>query len=291
MWTLGLDLDGHAAGALRFAAAIEAPWSVVHVLDLSGVGAALPAEALDEASRAESLVVSSLARAAGVEGRVAVLCETCPVEVALEHEVLAAGAKALVVGRRAPAESHALVRLGSIARRLLRRLPAPVIIVPPDFVALAPGPVLVASDLRTDSDQAVVFARELASLLSRELRVICVFEPVARARVAVVAEALAQAGLEDTEDARSRSVHAWCERVGVPREAVDLARGDALHEVLRAGREREAAVLVCGSRRLGTLDRLFTASFGSSLAAVATVPVAVVPTVAAAVATTGPEDR
>ncbi len=80
-------------------------------------------------------------------------------------------ADGLILGRQAKAGEDRLVRLGRVARRLLRRLPVPIFVVPPDLLAsdLREGPVIVATDLQDDSVAAGHFGQMLASRLSREI--------------------------------------------------------------------------------------------------------------------------
>ncbi|NJK31386.1 MAG: universal stress protein, partial [Deltaproteobacteria bacterium] len=67
---------------------------------------------------------------------------------------------ALLVGRRARRDEDPIVRLGEVTRRVVRKLPAPVIVVPPDFGddardLLGSGPIILATDL---SDHCIAAA-------------------------------------------------------------------------------------------------------------------------------------
>src|SRR5690606_31904612 len=68
-------------------------------------------------------------------------------------------------------DDHPWVRLGRVARKMLRRLPVPVVVVPPDLEkdAIGDGPVLCTIDTDAHSLAAVRFARELARAVGREL--------------------------------------------------------------------------------------------------------------------------
>ena len=90
--------------------------------------------------------------------------------------MIGAAASGLVIGRAAERGSRAVVRLGRVARRVLRRLPCPVVVVPPDLSAVADGPILLATDLDVASASAVTFARDLAARHGRELKVVHVGE-------------------------------------------------------------------------------------------------------------------
>jgi nucleotide-binding universal stress UspA family protein len=84
------------------------------------------------------------------------------------------GATGMIIGRRATTRGGHLVRLGKTARRMLRRLPVPIITVPPDFDPLphADGPVLCAVDLAEHSAPAARLAAALAEALGRPLRIV-----------------------------------------------------------------------------------------------------------------------
>ena len=57
---------------------------------------------------------------------------------------------------------------------------------------------------------------------------------------------------------------------------------DTLWKAFELAEEMDAAVLVCGSRRLTVGERIFSASVGTELAALSKHPVAIVPPDAAA---------
>ena len=68
----------------------------------------------------------------------------------------------------------ALMRLGSVARRMLRQLKQPTIVVPPDLLAsqVGRGPVLVAVDFTEDSVRALNWARSFAETIGRPVRLV-----------------------------------------------------------------------------------------------------------------------
>jgi nucleotide-binding universal stress UspA family protein len=55
-----------------------------------------------------------------------------------------------------------------------------------------------------------------------------------------------------------------------------VASGDVIGRVVAISREEKSPLVVCGSRKMSTVERLFNASVGSSLAAYCTCPVAIV---------------
>lgn len=92
-----------------------------------------------------------------------------------------------------------MIRLGRVARRILRRLGAPVLVVPPDLRAeqIGGGPVTALTSVSADSARACRFAADLAARLGRPLAArashapYLAREPTERARKARAAERLA----------------------------------------------------------------------------------------------------
>ncbi|MCY0993956.1 universal stress protein [Nannocystis sp. ILAH1] len=272
-WIVALDLRDRSRGALAFAGWLGAAGESV-------VGAYV----LEAWSRPyirgdiEADLRSAAARAAQALG-----CRPPERIVSEEAETaeaglarMAFGSSGLIVGRVAAHPRRALSRLGPVARRLLRQLPAPVVVVPPTLVRVAAGPILLATDLGPASDEAVGFARDLAARLGRDLEVVHVGEdfyeeddeirdPVwQRARDAYRAEVA-----QDTER--------WASAQGLAAAPRHIRHGDPVLELADLAEARDAALVVVGSRRLGLPARFFLSSTASALAGLAACPVAVVP--------------
>lgn len=272
-WIVALDLRDRSRGALAFAGWLGAAGESV-------VGAYV----LEAWSRpyirgdVEADLRAAAARAAQALG-----CRPPERIVTEEAETaeaglarMAFGAAGLIVGRVAAHPRRALSRLGPVARRLLRQLPAPVVVVPPTLVRVAAGPILLATDLGPASDDAALFARDLAARVGRDLEVVHVGEdfyeeddevrdPVwQRARDAYRAEVA-----QDTER--------WAAAQGLAAAPRHLRHGDPVLELADLAEARDAALVVVGSRRLGLPARFFLSSTASALAGLAACPVAVVP--------------
>jgi nucleotide-binding universal stress UspA family protein len=182
---------------------------------------------------------------------------------------------AIIVGRRKPSDGNAVVRLGSVARRLLRALPTPVVVVPPDEETFSDGPVLVATNLDDASEGAARFGAAMARRLGVDLLVTTV--AVAPALSLYMPGEDWTPVLEENVRRANRELDAWMGKQdlrGARHSVVEGAVGPRLLEVARTA---GASMIVAGSRRLTTLDRMFTSSIGTELAASASVPVAVVP--------------
>jgi nucleotide-binding universal stress UspA family protein len=285
-WVVGLDLLPDSQGALEYVSWLHARGAVgdgevrgVCILEeatfftIRGAARERVERGVQDALRAMADASPAAAALGELEARIA-----GPVHEALADLASSRGA-ALIIGRQARRGQASLVRLGKVARRLLRHLPMPIAVVPPDLRAgdLPDGPVLVAVDVTDESLQALSFARGLASAVQRSVRLVHVLPTVA------------DVGLEYLSPARSAELrHEYGERArqafaqfveahdlgGLP---VSLLPGPVIEAVLEVAAAERACTIVCGSRTLGLAARVLSASIGSELAATATVPVVVVP--------------
>jgi nucleotide-binding universal stress UspA family protein len=191
-----------------------------------------------------------------------------------------AEADLLVLGTHGRSGFERLV-LGSVAEKVLRRAPCPVLTVPPAaaHATTTPRPpyrrILCPVDFSTSSDQALRYAVSLAEEAKARLTVLHVLEwfpeqEVREHRHFNVPEY--RRFLE--EDARRRlaeSVPAearpWCE----PVERV--ACGKAYQEVLRIAGEEASDLIVLGVQGRGAVDRLLFGSTANHVVRQASCPV------------------
>lgn len=184
------------------------------------------------------------------------------------------GVDGVVIGRIARSDDATPWRLGSVARRLLRHLPAPIMVVPPDLADVGAGPVLLATDLRDASVPAAQLAARLARELGRELLVAHV-DPAL-----VLSTSQIGYGIPMPIEMQPRTiddVERWVGALRLGRVSVRLLEGDVIDRLLHCARQAQAPFVVCGSRRLGVAERIFGSSVGSELARRADRPVLVVP--------------
>lgn len=271
-WIVGLDLDGRARGALVVGEWIARGGNLVgvHVLE----SWARPHIRGDAFSAVHALVVRTTR-----ELHLPALARVTVLEATRAEEGLAEAAQAaagLIIGRAAPAHEDRIVRLGVVARQLLRQLPLPVIVVPPDLAAVAPGPVLFATDLGPSGAQALGFARELAGAHGRPLELLHVADTRHHDLIDdldpgfVAARAAYHAAV-------AASFGAWADAHELTGNTRHVGYGDPAARIAAVAAERRAALVVVGSRRLGTVARAFLSSTASALAGLAACPVAVVP--------------
>jgi nucleotide-binding universal stress UspA family protein len=272
-WIIGIDLGGRSRGALYFSqwlAGASDPTIAVHVL---------PRWSLPHLRGEPITAVHAAVAGAARELHVAQPSTVKVVEAETAEQGLAeaaAGATALVIGRAARAGEHPRTRLGRVARRLLRALPAPVIVVPPDLSAVGSGPILLATDLDVATTAAIAFARRVAADQRRDLEVVHVGMP----RHSDLIDELEPGWVASRDNYRvqvAQSLEHWAERHGLAACRRHLVYGDVTRGIEAVAVGCDPALIVVGSRDLGTAGRIFLGSAASALAGFASRPVAVVP--------------
>lgn len=281
-WIVGIDVRGRSRGTVQLAAwlrshlrAASPEFIAVHVVD----------ERIRDSAKIVSEVVAAGERAladaaehSGVDNPFSAVRVVfgASIEDGLTQAATAAGIDALVIGRIARRDGHSLIRLGSVARRLLRRLPAPIVVVPPDLMAtdIGGGAVTLATDLGPTSLEAARFATRLARGLTRDLLVTHV-DPYSDVGRDLVGDAAILAAWRPR--ATGAEVDQWVREHGIPAARTSISEAGVVEGLLEQAKLADAPLLVCGSRRLTATDRLFTSSVGTDLARVADRPVLIVP--------------
>jgi len=273
-WIVGLDLSLRSRGALVFAAWLQrvgqVPLVGVHMLE-EWVRTLAPEDPVPELRAA----ATSLATAAGLHAFDRLQVDT--VEEASEGLVEScAAASGLVIGRAAERGSRAVVRLGRVARRVLRRLPCPVVVVPPDLSAVGVGPILLATDLGPASSTAARFAAEMAVRCGHSLELLHVVDDRSVQLIDALQSAWA-ARREASVAAGEAALTQWAGEHLLGAATRHVRTGNPVDAIAETAAARRAALVVVGSRRLSTVMRYFSTSTSSELAATATCPVCVVP--------------
>ncbi|MBL9106419.1 MAG: universal stress protein [Myxococcales bacterium] len=272
-WVVGLDLGERSLGALAFAHWLshDSDHMVgVYVLETW----MRPYVEVDVITSVHSAVAGAATRL-----RIPAPARVTVVEAMSAEDGLARaaeGAAGLVIGRAARAGEAPMVRLGHVARRLLRTLPGPVVVVPRDLTAVAAGPVLLATDLDDTTTAALPFAQALAARHGRKLELVHVGE----ARHNDLIDELEPSWLAAREEHRAtveRELGAWAHAHGLGELRRHVGYGDPALKIAEIAAARDAALVVVGSRHLGIVGRIFLSSTASALAGAATCPVAVVP--------------
>lgn len=288
-WIVGLDLRPTGQGALRFARWLasatrhgEPVFVGVHVLEEAHLRAALRYHHLDElmnGAREQAEMMVAHAHATDVVGELHVV-QGRHAEQSLEAARVYHHAEGLIVGRQAPREGMHLLRLGKVARRLLRTLEGPVVVVPPDWdpdAVSMDGPVLCATNLGDGSVAAARFAAELAARLGRTLTLVHTVPVPEDYGANYIPEASRKKIATEYQVEGERELAAWVAELGLAGATEVVRKGHVTEQVLGLARETNAAMIVTGSRRLSSIERLLLTSVGSELAATSPCPVAVVP--------------
>jgi nucleotide-binding universal stress UspA family protein len=293
-WVVGMDLRPLSRGALRFcrwlagASRAEGGESLhaVHVLEEDHLLMALRLHHLDEVTAAAR---DAAARTLEAEGLTALAGEPRIVQAATAEAGLGAvtaelGADALVVGRVAPSEGLSLVRLGRVARHLVRAPPTTVVVVPPDLgpAALGTGPVVALSGLGEGSVATCRFAAAVAARLGRDwllAHVIPMPEDYG-------AHYLPPASVDEIRKARHReadeAARAFVAAHGLRPAGVVLLEGQPADRAAALAVERGSPLLVAGASHASRLEEAIFRSTAMELAAGAPLPVAFVPDAPAA---------
>ncbi len=285
-WIVGVEPDGEHDGPLHFARWLQArrgePHDIlgVHVLpNLEIIDPAFDADgrerfhrgaretcawALEKAGAAEALKQVELVVANTVDDGL--------VEAANEH-----GPYGCIVGRRARRDETRFQRLGPVARRLLRHLPTPLVVTPPDWEPpSSDGPLLLATDLADSSLAAAGFAQTLSRHLELPMRAVHV-APYLAWGGPYLEPALLGRTSERLRDGARLLLRDWVQKNDIDQASERVELGDPVTRLVEIADELGASLIICGSRDLGLGRRIFGHSVASEIAALAEVPVAVVP--------------
>jgi len=286
-WIVGIDLGEHAGGALQMAAwlrthrrpELEQEFVGIYVLDEWTRGGARDHElaALTERARAALQAAFEPTGVASPFGALEIVLAPNAVE-GLSHAAVRPDIDGLLVGRLAGRVERSLVRLGRVTRQLLRRLPAPVMVVPPDLprTEVGKGPLLVATDLQPRSVNAARLARRLATELDRGL-VVAHVDPAVQVVPSFVGEGTL-VGLR-TPRSTTAEVVQWIVTNDLGDAQPCLLDGVIVDALLGEASRVDAPLVVCGAEHISPAARLFGASVAGDLARLADRAVLVVPSV------------
>jgi len=286
-WLVGMDLSDRGQGALAYARWLsgvlpkEESFQGVHVLEQDEMRQLLRhhhlAEIEDRAAAAVERVVESAGVASILSERKVICGRTA--EHALAELAGHEGVRALIIGRQARRGELRVVRLGRVARRITRVLPAPVVVVPPDLEPklVGDGPIILAASTQADASGAVRFARDLARDLGRPLLVAHVIPGDENLTAEYVPTGAVSGFFRELREEHERDLAAWMRTHDLGDVAHHMSEGSVVDRLAELALSKHSPLVVCGSRGLGFGVRLFSSSVASDLAAACQVPVAVVP--------------
>lgn len=288
-WVVGLDLRPHSQGAIRFADWLAKTSKAsdgeslvgVHVLEEDHLRVVLRYSHMDAVMSASDEAARSTLSGVGAQDSIK---EVQVVRGMRAEDSLAAArvyhhADGIIVGRQAKRDSNRMVRLGRVARRLLRSLPAPIFIVPPDASAddFGEGPVVAMTNLSEDSVAAARFAADFAARLGRKLVLVHVIPfPEEYGSQYLPAESLDKMRKEN-QAAAEAEMEQWVTKHGLADAERVCVQGQTVEHAIEVSKDRHAPLLVVGSRGLSTLERMLLTSIATEVCAVAPLAVAVVP--------------
>ena len=200
------------------------------------------------------------ARASGLAAQGALLQGDPPAEIV--REARRTPADIIVMGRHSQGASNPWV-LGSVAERVLKRAPCPVVVVRPfpRHRGERPRRVLCGLDLGETSPSTLKWGVAVSHALRADLHVLHVVTDGDRERARLAVAATVAGGSATT---------------GLPVEA-SVAAGVPYQEILAVAHEKEADLIVVGTHGGGVVDRQFLGSTTLHLLRQAECPVLVVP--------------
>lgn len=281
-WVVGLDLRNPLAGPAQFA-----KWLFEHGGASTLVGVHVLEEPDGQSSaelveRATHVLQDSVAQAGAKDSFAELkLVQGSHVEDALSRACVEHETEGLIIGRRVGVDEQKLVRLGSVARRILRALPAPVIVVPPDLrpESLGAGPVLVAVTEDWDASWAAYeLAARLAGGLGRDVVVAHVAAPSKSWNTPYLPpDVLAEQRQHQKARAESQ-LREWMNQRGISSTRLVVLQGTPLESILQCSGHLEVPLIVCGRSKSTALQRYFGGTTATDLAAYSRAPVAVAAT-------------
>lgn len=285
-WVVGVDLRPHSHGAINFAAWLHANDKTGQVtLEALHVIESRLFELPEAPPRAELIGRAKQATIAALTARRAVdaFAHIDAIEADDVIDTLAAaGALAsttgIIIGRRAADSDDRVIRLGKVARRLLRRLDSPVFVVPPDLerAHIGAGPIVCAVDLDQHGVDVARFGELFGEAIGRPARLVHVVDkgdPIGMEYLPEITWTDLRTRARETGQA---ALAKWREDAGLTAYTL-LAEGQTVPKLISAARELDACMILCGSRQLSLAQRMWMSSIGSSLAAAAHLPVGVIP--------------
>jgi len=282
-WILGLALRPNGEGAIQLACWLAGlgrghAFFPLHVLEDEHLRMVLRHHHLDEvtegARRAARAALEPLAaRGAQAEPH---LAQAPDAAGALAEACRTRAADGIVIGRAGRREGGGLVRLGRVARGLLRSLPAPVIVAPPDLslADVGDGPVVALVKLAPGSP-VLDAARALATATGRALLAVHVVADEEEGPYLPLATR-EHAAREELADAEAR-LATWAAEHGLAAGQAVAVPGRTVERAIGVAVERRAPLLVVGGRRTSPAGALLGAGLGRELAAISPLPVAVIP--------------
>lgn len=279
-WIIGVDLQQAHSAPLELATwlDISSTFVVTHFIDRALLRTLQP-DVVDQVCEGATVALANAVTRAGLARRAeVVLAHGASPENALADLAAERKADAIVVARRAAVGEDRVFRLGRVARRLLRRLPSRIVVVPPELSAegIRGGPVLLAVDGIHDPRSAARFASEVANVHEREVEMVHVYRTPFAAGASQAPAAYRSGMHRRYREQQHEKLQSWLDLYGLTGSQVHEVEGETVARITHVAVDRGACMVVCASRQMTASERIFNSSVGSLLAASAPFPVAVV---------------
>lgn len=277
-WIVGIDLRAERMGVLKFAAWWRRAGRGEKLIGVHVVENDEEPHDGEVVRRAEAALADAV-RQLGFEDdfEELLVVEGRRVEDALQEMCVQKATQGLIVGRRVGRDERRLVRIGAVTRRILRALPAPVIVVPPDLEpeVLGAGPVVLGV-LATQHLSLVTyeFAQRAAEQLGRELVVVASAPPLRNA-TAYLTPALIQQRQQVKLEQTRQQLSAWMAANELKARLV-VASGPPLEHILGHAEALGAPLVIAGRNKSGVMQRYLGGATSTDLVTHGRVPTAVV---------------
>lgn len=288
-WIVGLDLRPLSQGAIRFAAWMASRSQLegaeqligIHVIEEDHLRAALRYHHYDEVMKAAQEAAEQTVTRLGLENAFSDVhvVQGVNAEKSLEAARTYHHAHGIIMGRYAHKEGVYVRRLGRVARRVLRQLSSPVIVVPPDWESPEgeAGPVLAACNLQRECGPALRFAIDMGERLDRQVTAVHVVPLPEDYGAHYLPEGSLERLRVEHQQEGEQGLSAFLKDENITGVRSLVVQGGTVEHLCEQASIDNASLLVTGSRRLSMFDRVLLTSIGSELAANAACPVAVVP--------------
>lgn len=286
-WIVGLDLGQRTAGALQFVRWLAGKsggerFVGVHVLEEEHLEIALRYHHLDEVLASARDGAEKELRAEGADALVrdVQVIQALDAAEALRDAVTSQGADGLVMGRAAPGGAGVrIVRLGRVARRVLRGATMPVTVVPPDVRAdaLGDGPIVALVRLDARSARTATFATALAARVGRPLALAYVIPPTVEQAAPYFPAELGEKIAAEQRARGEEALAAWIGSSALSPQLTAVLQGNPVDAALAFAESHRSPLLIVGARPLHGVASIFATGTASVLASVAPLPVVVVP--------------
>jgi nucleotide-binding universal stress UspA family protein len=282
-WAIAFDLRHEHCAPGQFAAWVadaDAAFVAVHVIDTVRLGTA-DAALREQVEHGATRALGAAVRRAGlpVDRTELAVVGNSRTAAAIADVAEAHHCDGIIISRLSRFGDDRVVHLGRTARRLLRRLPMPVVVVPPELSreGVRGGPILLAGDGHHDARPARAFADAFATLVGCRVELVHVYRDAFTTGASGVPQVYLTGMYQRYRQQQHDQLNRWRSAYDLGGMPLHETEGDVVTRVLAVARDLASPMIVCASRQLSITERIFSPSVGSQLASIAGIPIAIVP--------------